>query len=72
VVVPTATIGTFVSLPATVRELPIETPVTESTKMLVAPIATVCPVVVNVVEIATCAVRTELGEVNANATLFVI
>jgi len=64
--------GTFVSLPATVRELPTETPVTESTKILVPPIATVCPVVVNDVENGTFAVRTVLGAVNANAILLLI
>ena len=70
--VPTETTETFVSFPVIERELPTETFDTESTNITVAPIATVCPVVVVVVKKFTFAARTDDGAVRANATLLLI
>ena len=47
---PIETTGTFTSFSVIERELPIETLTTESTKITVEPIPTVCPVVVTVVK----------------------
>ena len=71
-VFPIETTGTLVSFPVMVNELPAETFDIESTKINVAPIATVCPVVVAVVRKLTSAVRTDDGAVRANATLLLI
>ena len=67
---PTATTGLVVIAVPTVIELPAETPVKLLTKIMVEPAETVELIVV--VKKLTFAARTVLGEVNANATLFVI
>ena len=71
-VFPIETTGALVSFPVMDKELPAETFDTESTKITVEPIATVCPVVVAVVRKLTFAVSTDDGAVRANATLLLI
>ena len=70
-VFPTETTGTFVSFPVIERELPTETFDTESTKITVAPIATVCPLVVVVVRNGSFTGQEKLRPINVTCFTFV-